>query len=93
MKKLATGFVALLAIALAVFFFVIPTWVDRKHNYVYPGSPTASVQPNGDPRSRPLAVDMHADTLLWNRDLNERPTVGLGEHGFARRRFQRETNE
>jgi membrane dipeptidase len=76
MKKLATGFVALLAIALAVFFFVIPTWVDRKHNYVYPGSPTASVQPNGDQRSRPLAVDMHADTLLWNRDLNERATVG-----------------
>lgn len=75
MKRLAIGFALLFVIALGIFFFVIPGRVDRSHNFVYRSSSQAT-PPSGALHARLLIADMHADTLLWGRALNERSSAG-----------------
>jgi membrane dipeptidase len=75
-KKVAIALLAFLAVGLAIFFFVIPQRVDRTHNFVYPGlAPARSVASTAQHTRWPI-VDMHADALLWGRDLLERSSVG-----------------
>lgn len=69
------GSLALLALVVAVFAFA-PAAVERHYNTVSPG-------PHPRPSARALAlhrrltiVDLHADSLLWARDLGERSTRG-----------------
>ena len=69
------GSLALLALVVAVFAFA-PAAVERHYNTVNPG-------PHPTPSARALAlhrrltiVDLHADSLLWARDLGERSTRG-----------------
>jgi len=66
---------ALLALVVAVFAFV-PRAVERHYNTVPPG-------PHPPPSARAIAlhrrltiVDLHADSLLWARDLGQRSTRG-----------------
>jgi membrane dipeptidase len=68
------GYAALLAVlaGLAIFFFVLPGLVDKLINPVlepppYKASPEATNLHGGL-----LVADMHADSLLWGRDLNQR---------------------
>ena len=66
----------LLAFPVAGFFIFAPEYVEKERNVVtahapYPISPAASAL------HKDLVIgDWHADTLLWNRDLNERGTRG-----------------
>lgn len=76
MKKFWIGLLAVLAIGLAAFFFVVPQVVDRSRNFVYPGSAPAAPKSVASLHARLLIADMHADSLLWGRDLTERSSVG-----------------
>jgi microsomal dipeptidase-like Zn-dependent dipeptidase len=76
MKKLAVGLITLLVVAAAVFLGEIPKRVDRTHNFVYPGSPAMSFPASGALPGKFLIADMHADSLLWDRSLSERNSVG-----------------
>jgi membrane dipeptidase len=69
------GILALLALVVAVFAFA-PGAVERHYNTVVP-------PPHPKPSARALAlhrrltiVDLHADSLLWDRDLGQRSARG-----------------
>lgn len=70
--------VALLAIAAAAFFSLAPGIVERSMNKVEPTAAIAKRQAVGPPEAivaGPI-VDLHADTLLWSRDLLSRAARG-----------------
>jgi len=76
LRWLAYGVAALLVAALAFFFFVLPGIVDKAINRVLEPPPyTASQQ--AEKLHETLAIaDLHTDSLLWGRDLNQRATRG-----------------
>ncbi|KQM26515.1 MULTISPECIES: dipeptidase [unclassified Sphingomonas] len=69
--------VALLAIVAAAFFTLAPGIVERSMNKVEP-TPALAQRMAAKPRPVEAApiVDLHADTLLWSRDLLNRGTQG-----------------
>jgi len=75
-KILLCVVLVLVIVAAFVFFFVLPTKVERDRNQVLQPAPyKASVQAMSL-HERLLVADLHADSLLWGRDLNERATRG-----------------
>ncbi len=72
--------VAALAVLLAAFFSLAPGIVERSMNRVVPTSELARRFPDGRPpfpaRIDGPVVDLHADTLLWSRDLLTRADRG-----------------
>lgn len=75
MRKALWWAVAAFAISLAAFFVVAPGVVERSMNKVVP-VPMPPVDPTNARRGGSPIVDMHADTLLWSRDLLERSARG-----------------
>lgn len=76
MKKIAIGVVVLLAAALVLFHTVVPMVVDRRMNTVV-STAVPAVSPQASALHRTLFVaDLHADQLLWGRDLLERTGRG-----------------
>ena len=74
MKKILVGLAAIAAIALGIFFYAIPRYVDASHNKL-----TAAASPpiqGGDLHRRLIVADLHADSLLWDRDLLRENTWG-----------------
>jgi microsomal dipeptidase-like Zn-dependent dipeptidase len=76
MRKLLIGIVAVLIVAAAAFFTLAPGIVEGGMNRV-----VATPLPAVSPRARALharlqIADMHADTLLWSRDLLTRANRG-----------------
>jgi microsomal dipeptidase-like Zn-dependent dipeptidase len=76
MKKPALILLLLVLIALAAFFFVVPAAVESSMNQVRHAPPYAASD-----RARALhatldAADLHADSLMWGRDLTFRGTRG-----------------
>lgn len=75
-RRILAGLLVLVAAALTVFFFVLPGYVEASMNKVlrpppYEASPAAAAL------FKTLDIaDMHADSLLWGRDLLERATRG-----------------
>jgi microsomal dipeptidase-like Zn-dependent dipeptidase len=74
-RKIALGLVALIVIAAAGFFLFAPGIVESGQNKV------VAVPLNVTPQARALhakltVADMHADTMLWNRDLLDRADRG-----------------
>ncbi len=74
-KKLALIFLLLVLIVLGI-FFVVPSAVESSMNRVLHAPPYAA-----SGRARALhttldAADLHADSLLWGRDLTQRSTRG-----------------
>ena len=70
--------VAALAILAAAFFSLAPGIVERSMNKVEPSAAIAQRQAAGAPAptvADPI-VDLHADTLLWSRDLLSRAARG-----------------
>ncbi|MES2336928.1 MAG: membrane dipeptidase [Pseudomonadota bacterium] len=73
MRRIVLGGIALLVVAAAAFFALAPGIVESGMNRVVPVAIRTSDRANG------LAVDsvdLHADTLLWSRDLTDRATRG-----------------
>ncbi len=67
MQKFFIAFAVLLVFALGVFFFAVPRYVDASHNKVTEA--TASAASTTALHQRLIVADLHADSLLWDRDL------------------------
>jgi len=75
MRKWIVGLVAILALALIGFFGFAPGIVEGSMNRVEPTP--LRITPRARALHARLAVaDLHADSLLWKRDLNERSAQG-----------------
>jgi microsomal dipeptidase-like Zn-dependent dipeptidase len=72
MRAVGVGFLVLLAVTLAVLFTVAPAAVERSANRVLPGPPPKVSAGARELHDRLFVADMHADSLLWNRDLLRR---------------------
>jgi membrane dipeptidase len=88
-KKLLIALALLVAVVALLFFFVVPGVAERLMNKTRRSPPyQASERARGLQRSL-LGADMHADSLLWDRDLLERAGRGhvdiprLAEGGVA----------
>lgn len=76
MKTWVKALAALFILLLILFFFVLPTVVQRMMNQVSPPE-TIEITAKADSLHDQLWVaDLHADALLWNRDLLERHDHG-----------------
>ena len=75
-KRLLKAAVLILLLAVTLFFTCAPQLVDRSMNQALaPGPYTASAAAQALHRKL-LIADLHADSLLWKRDLLERGTRG-----------------
>jgi membrane dipeptidase len=76
MKRFLRALLVVVGLALVVFFGVVPAAVESRMNGVLQAPPYSASE-----RARALqgtidAVDLHADSLLWGRDLTKRSTRG-----------------
>ena len=67
---------ALVLLGLAAFFLVVPKVVDAKYNAVFHAPPYAASDKARELHRRLTVVDLHADSLLWDRDLMARNARG-----------------
>ncbi len=73
----ALGVIALLLLILVGgFLLVAPAAVEKSQNHVLHGPPYAASAPAKALHAKLLVADMHADTLLWGRNLLARGTRG-----------------
>ena len=76
MKKFAVGLVVLLVAAVVAFYTIVPFVVDSRMNTVV-STAIPAVSPQASALHRTLFVaDLHADELLWGRDLLQRVDRG-----------------
>ncbi|WP_299196738.1 dipeptidase [uncultured Erythrobacter sp.] len=76
MRKALLAVLALLLIAAAAFFIFAPAYVERGANVV-DGKPLPEIsQEARDLHATLTIVDLHSDTLLWNRDMLDRSDYG-----------------
>lgn len=68
--------VALLLVGLAAFFLVVPKVVDDKYNAVFYAPPYATSDRARELHKKLTVVDLHADSLLWDRDLMSKNSRG-----------------
>ncbi len=73
MKKIVRGGLLLLFIAMALFFSLAPSYIDKSNNNVSTKGPFAR---NSWYDSIPFIADLHCDELLWDRDLLEEINYG-----------------
>lgn len=66
----------LVVIALALFLIFAPAYVERARNPVAPHDPYPVSETAAALHTGLIIGDWHADSLLWNRDLNERGDRG-----------------
>lgn len=77
MKKHLVLIVGLLcATALLVFFYAAPRYVDRDRNRLYAPATNTHADAPLELHQRLIVADLHADSLLWNRDLLKENTWG-----------------
>jgi microsomal dipeptidase-like Zn-dependent dipeptidase len=67
---------AILLAALGLFFFFLPGYVGRRMNVTIEGPPYAASERAKALHKTLLVADLHADTLLWDRDLLDRGDWG-----------------
>jgi len=75
-KKILIALGVIVLLALAVFFFVVPAYVERDMNQTLNPPPYRASERAVELHKRLLVADLHADSLLWNRDLLDRATRG-----------------
>lgn len=76
MRKLILAVAVIFLAAILVFFFLVPQMVGRSMNGVT-GSQSIEVSDAARKlHSSLIVIDLHADSLLWNRDLLERGSWG-----------------
>ncbi len=66
MRKLVIAVAVFAAIALGIFFYVVPRYVDASHNTL---TGAARAAQTSDLHRRLIVADLHADSLLWDRNL------------------------
>jgi len=76
MKKILLGLAIVLAIAAIVVFGFVPTYVGKGMNRTINAPPYVASEEAKALHGRLLVADLHADTLMWNRDLLEKGSWG-----------------
>ena len=68
-KRVFIALGVILLAGLGVFFFILPGYVDRSMNVTLNPPPYAASEQAKSLHRNLLVADLHADTLMWNRDL------------------------
>ena len=76
MKKILLGLLVLIVVATAGVHFYLPGDTEKRMNAVLTPPPYAVSPEAAALHRRLLVADMHADSLLWGRDLTQRGTRG-----------------
>src|SRR5689334_18831601 len=76
MKKILLALVAVLLLALLIVWFIVPARVEKGRNVILNPPPYNASEAAKELHKRLLIADLHADTLLWNRDLLKRSDYG-----------------
>ena len=75
-RKVALAIVALLIVGAICLFTIVPGVIERGQNKI-DGAPLPPVSEHAQALHRTLTiVDLHADTLMWDRDLLDRGDRG-----------------
>ena len=75
-KKILITLAVILLLALAAFFFIVPARVEKSRNKVLESPPYRASGRAVELHKKLVIADLHADSLLWGRDLLERGTRG-----------------
>jgi membrane dipeptidase len=75
MKRAAVALTAILLLWLLAARFVVPAIVEQRSNHVVPPDVSPAIRP-ADLHKSLLIADLHADSLLWGRDLLQRSSRG-----------------
>ncbi len=76
MKRILIGLLALLSLLVAAFLIIAPGYFESRLNTV-DGLPLSDIRPETLTLHASLEiVDLHSDTLLWQRDLSKRAARG-----------------
>jgi membrane dipeptidase len=75
-RKILISAAVLLLIGALLFFFVLPIVVDQRLNSVVSPPPYLASEKATILHKQILVADLHADSLLWGRDLLERSSRG-----------------
>ncbi|MCP5384175.1 MAG: dipeptidase [Sphingomonadaceae bacterium] len=76
MRKILVGLALLIVFAATIFFVFAPKWAEESMNRI-DGEPLIEVSAEAEALHKTLTiVDLHSDTLMWDRDLNVRGTRG-----------------
>lgn len=76
MDKLLWATILILLLGLVVLFWHLPTLVDKSLNQAVSSPPYQVGEETATLHRRLFIADLHADSLLWNRDLLERYSYG-----------------
>ena len=75
-KKILITLAVILLLLLGAFFFVVPAQLEKRLNVSLNPPPYLASERAVELHKKLLVVDLHADSLLWNRDLLQRGTRG-----------------
>ena len=75
-KRVLLALAILAVAALGIFFWVVPAQVEKSRNVVLNPPPYQASERAVELHKKLLVADLHADSLLWNRDLLDRGTRG-----------------
>ncbi|HWP41674.1 MAG TPA: membrane dipeptidase, partial [Blastocatellia bacterium] len=75
-KRILIGLLIVILVGLGVFFLVVPAQVESSMNVTLNPPPYSASTRARELHKRLSIADLHADSLLWNRDLNERASRG-----------------
>ena len=76
MKRMLFVLAILILLALGLFFFVLPAELEKRMNRTLNPPPYPASERAVELHNKLLVADLHADSLLWARDLLERGTRG-----------------
>jgi microsomal dipeptidase-like Zn-dependent dipeptidase len=75
-KKILITLAVILVLLLGVFFFVLPAQLEKRLNAILNAPPYPASERAAELHRKLLVADLHADSLLWDRDLLDRGTRG-----------------
>ncbi|MEN3334664.1 MAG: rane dipeptidase [Blastocatellia bacterium] len=76
LKRVLFVLAILILLALGIFFFVVPAQIEKRMNRTLNSPPYPASERAVELHNKLLVADLHADSLLWARDLLERGTRG-----------------
>lgn len=75
-KKILIALAVILLLLLGAFFFVVPSQLEKRLNVALNQPPYLASERAVELHKRLLVADLHADSLLWDRDLLEHASRG-----------------
>jgi membrane dipeptidase len=75
-KKILITLAVILLLLLGAFFFVVPAQLEKRLNASLNPPPYLASERAVELHKRLMVADLHADSLLWDRDLLDRATRG-----------------